>query len=228
MKRKINLSKDLFEKIFGKTSAEIKSIVSHISDVAYDEYDDVMEYKMANDGDMPSGDYFVKNCSVGCYVEYEVSDETAENLAYAANNVSCYEDFCKKLYSIPFSHLDKEFPNCYRISIVKEISKKMMENEFGGKIHYNASRINRPRFFKARYGNCFSRCGEFYMVQPDRKKSEYIVIRQYFMKHFKTGNLFPSGLVGPDAAVIAGKILVENVWFFKKQSSSLRALFSYI
>ena len=31
------------------------------------------------------------------------------------------------------------------------------------------------------------------------------------MKHFKTGNLFPSGLVGPDAAVIAGKILVENV-----------------
>lgn len=78
MKREINLSKDLFEKIFGKTSAEIKSIISHISDVAYDEYGDIMEYRMANDGDMPSGDYFVGNYgSVGCYVEYEVSDETA-------------------------------------------------------------------------------------------------------------------------------------------------------
>lgn len=208
MKRKINLSASLFEKICGKTPAEIQSIIAHISDVTYDDYSDVMEYRMANDGNMPSGDYFVAHGSVGCNVEYGVSDDTAEKLAYAADNITSYDAFCKKLYSIPFYHLEEEFPNCYKIFDVQEVSKKMIENEFGGKVYYKASRINRPRFFKARFGNYFSGNSEFYMVQPDRRKSDYIVIRQYFMKHYQTGKLFPSGLVGPNADIVAGKILI--------------------
>ena len=184
MKRKVILTRAIVEMIIGKTAKEIKTCIGGISDTDYSEYADVMEYMMVN-GEMPSGDYFYSSPGkVGCDIEYVVSDECSEKLADAAKHALSYEDFLEKMYHIPFYRLHEEFSNCFKLT-AKEVSKKEVIKEFGGKISYDSPvLVNRPRYFLAKCD------GEtFYMVQPDRRKAEFTVVRQYFRRSSINGRL---------------------------------------
>lgn len=209
MERKVILAKWIVEKLLGKTAEEIKTIIGEIKDTDYSEYDDVVMYEMVN-GEKPSGDYFCSGSKVGCHIEYSVSDECAEKLAYAAKNASTYEEFLEKMYSIPFYRLDEEFSNCYKLTTIKEVSKNEVKEAFGGKIEFKTHvPVNRPRYFKVKYNGQSPWHDSFYVVQPDRRKPIFISITQCFMTDQRTGKLFRAGHMGPFAEIIKGQIAIE-------------------